>query len=126
MIAKNVLVLSDDDLLSEVIELALGEYTVQTVSIPGEAPSEPGQPDLDHTDLIIVALGSFNSEPVVALAKTALSGVIGRIPLLIISSKRFQPDDHVPIYHLDFPFNVRELQAQVRRAMRRPNLVRTD
>lgn len=117
MIAKNVLVLSDDDLLSEVIELALGEYTVQTMSIPGETQSEPAGPATEHTDLIIVALGSFNSEPVVALAKTALLGAIGQVPLLIISSKRFQPDDHVPIYHLDFPFNVRELQAQVRRAM---------
>lgn len=120
MAAKNVLVLSDDDLLSRVVELTLDEYALQVIPIPaGSAECQAADLDLEAVDLVILALGSLSSEPVVALAKTSLTNAIGHVPLLVISSKRFQPDTHVPIYHLDFPFDVRELQVKVRQALRR-------
>ncbi|MBN1937685.1 MAG: hypothetical protein JW934_23710 [Anaerolineae bacterium] len=124
MALKNVLVLSDDDLLSQVIELTLDEYVLQVIPIPtGSSECQTAGPDLTDIDLVILALGSLNSEPVVALAKTSLTNVIGQIPLLIISSKRFQPDTSVSISHLDFPFDVRELQVQVRKALRQRDVV---
>lgn len=115
---KSVLILCDDDLLSRVIELALDRHVFQTWSVLlGSPDCQAPQLDLDGTDLIVLALSSASNEPVVALTKASLTHIIGQIPLLIISSKRFQPDTNVPIYHLDFPFDVRELQAQVRKAL---------
>jgi len=113
MLEKNVLVLSDDEMLSQVIELALGDLYQTRPVLLGSPEGRASCADLEDVDLIILALGSPDSEPVVALTRMALTEAAGQVPLLIISSKRFRPDSDVPIYHLDFPFDVRELRAKV-------------
>ncbi|MEP7355879.1 MAG: hypothetical protein ABI847_01405 [Anaerolineales bacterium] len=55
-------------------------------------------------EVIIVALSHEDSEPLVALAQAGLADHIGRVPLLVISSRPFAPDLQLRILHLDFPF----------------------
>ncbi|MBN1641273.1 MAG: hypothetical protein JXA09_08555 [Anaerolineae bacterium] len=106
--------MSDDDLLFRVIDLALGGCDIERV------PPEKGREDdlPAQYDLILLALGAAPVEPLVALARTSLLGCVGRIPLLIVSNRRFDPDPERSIYGLGFPFDVHELGGAVRRIVR--------
>jgi hypothetical protein len=118
IVQKSILALGDDEMLLRVIELALVDHSLEISSILIESPEcQALGADFGCVDLIILALSSFSSEPVVALTKASLTNVVGQIPLLIISRKRFRHDRDVPIYHLDFPFDVRELQARVHKVL---------
>ena len=112
---KRVLILSDNEGLSRAIELNLdGGLEIEVVKLAsspgkGKSPAEVGE-----FDLIVVAMSSPTSEPVVALAKASLAEYIGQVPLLIISDRLFRSDPDAQIIHLDFPFDIDQLQAQVR------------
>jgi hypothetical protein len=70
-------------------------------------------------DLIVVAMSSPSSEPVVALSRASLAGRIGQVPLLIISDRPFhsEPDDQIT--HLDFPFDIDRLHDKVREILQK-------
>lgn len=114
MDGKKVVVLSDNEGLSRAIELALNKR-LKVAKIIQSSPRRPEdlRPEMDDFDLIIVAMSSPNSEPVVALAKAALARQIGRVPILIISDKPFYPDPEDRIAHLDFPFTPDRLCRKV-------------
>jgi len=68
-------------------------------------------------DLIVVAMSSPTSEPVVALARASLAGQIGQVPLLIISDRPFHSDPNDRIIHLDFPFDIDGLCDKVKEVL---------
>jgi hypothetical protein len=110
LFGRKAIVISDNELLFKVIELNLhgglgleivGQGWRETADLAGQA------------DLIVVALSSPASEPVVTLAEASLAEWIGRIPLLIISDRPFLPPSTNKIVHLAFPFAPGELQQSV-------------
>ncbi len=117
---KKILVLSDNDKLSRAIEVILAsrDWAVETVA---SNPSEQrgNQPEINHLDLIIVAMSSPASEPVVALARASLGRQIGQTPLLIISDEPFNSNSDDLIVHLDFPFAIDELHHKVEAILHR-------
>lgn len=118
---KKILVLSDNDKVTKVIRLTLnGDIEVQ---VARTAPRPQEQSGCDDVDLIVVATSSHTSEPVVELARSALTGYIGRVPLLIISDRPFAPDPQDRITHLSFPFQVDELRDRVRELLKQPVIV---
>ena len=117
---KKILVLSDNDKLSRAIEVILAsrDWAVETVA--SNPPKQPGnQAKISNLGLIIVAMSSPASEPVVALARASLAKQIGQVPLLIISDKPFNSNSDVLIVHLDFPFVIDELYHKVEAILHR-------
>ena len=125
---KRVLVLSDHDGLSRALELSLRRNHLEVVrlalSSPGQrcpAPVEGrgSQAEVGEFDLIVVAMSSPTSEPVVALARASLAGQIGQVPLLIISDRPFHCDPDDQIIHLNFPFDIDGLHNKVKEVLQR-------
>jgi hypothetical protein len=108
---KKTVVVSDSDLLFQAIELNLRSGL--GVKIVDQAARET-ETRAGQVDLIVVALSSPASEPVVALAEASLVEWIGQVPLLIISDRPFSVQAGAKILHLEFPFTPDELQDKVR------------
>ncbi len=121
---KQVIVLSDHQGLARLIELALHEelhiIRIDPSLQPGRSQSPlipeavPSQCKREVIALIVVALSAHDSEPLVALAQAGLEECIGKVPILIISDRPFQPAVDVQIAHLTFPFLFDELSEKVR------------
>lgn len=110
---KKLLVLSDNDSVAHMINLALRREldVTQLIVNPLTMPDLPMR--ADGFDLIVVALSSYASEPIVALARASLVKLVGQVPLLIISDKPFEADPYTRIAHLDFPFALDQLNEQI-------------
>jgi hypothetical protein len=116
---KRVLVLSDNDGLSRAIEWNLRQSQLEIIKLALSSPEQRGsQPEVGDFDLIVVAMSSHTSEPVVALARASLIKQIGQVPLLIISDRPFQSDPDDRIIHLDFPFDIDRLHDKVEEILR--------
>ena len=115
---KNVLVLSDRDMLFDVIKINLEKISATVVRFE-ETPNGNGSyvNNIDQFDLIVVASGSSTSEPVVTLFNASLTKQIGQIPMLIISDRQFNPNTAGRIFHLDFPFNAGDLRVRVKQLL---------
>jgi hypothetical protein len=112
-LAKRVLVISDHASVAKAIELSSAP-NLEITKILLDAPNHSDhQLANNHFDLMILALSSYESEPIVALARTSLSRFIGQIPILVISDKFFQSDSVNRIIHMDFPFTMEQLNIQV-------------
>lgn len=112
---KRVLVLSDNNGLSRAIELNLERSGLEVVKLALSSPGQRGrQAEVGDFDLIVVAMSSPTNEPVVALAKASLAGLIGQVPILIISDRPFHSDPDDQIIHLDFPFDIDKLYDKVK------------
>jgi hypothetical protein len=61
--------------------------------------------------LIVMAMGSPYSEPLVALARASLAQAAGTVPILIISDRYFDSDTEARIAHLDYPCDAEALFA---------------
>ncbi len=106
---KRMLVVSDNPTMARTIEVVAGEeWVVAKAVLPNQdrrdKPEEYGCPDL-----IVVALSSTASEPIVALAQAQAICHVGQVPVLIISDRQFDSDPDTRIAFLDFPFSVDEL-----------------
>ncbi len=113
---KKILVVSDDAKLSRAIELNLTNPSkIEVVGLGSESPVWVPSSGLEASiDLLVVATSSPASEPVVMLARAALSAIVGLVPLLIISDRPFEADRETRIDHLTFPFCPIELYNRVR------------
>jgi hypothetical protein len=112
------LVLSDNDGLSRAIAINLRKhFTMEIVQI---APDTSAPPDDAASDvkLIVVALSSPNSEPVVMLSRNALTGYIGQVPTLIISDRPFKAAPRDRIFYLNFPFDIDQLANKVKEILK--------
>jgi DNA-binding response OmpR family regulator len=128
---KRVLVLSDNNGLAEAIEINLkcSHLEVEKLALRSQGQQYPeqsrrdrrfgSQVELGDFDLIVVAMSSPSSEPVVALARASLTRQIGRVPLLIISDRPFLSDPDAQIIHLDFPFEIDRLHNKVKAILQR-------
>ncbi len=111
---KNILVLSDNEGLSRAIELNLnGHLELEIVRLTASSLERQANQENDNLALIILAVSSLASEPVVALSRASLADRIGQVPLLIISDRPFDSDPADRIAHLDFPFKVEDLHDKV-------------
>jgi hypothetical protein len=111
---KQIVVVSDSIGLSRVIEVNLKGLKVEVLKITCSPEGTGGRGQLARRcDLIIVALSSPASEPVVVLARASLAGQVGQVPLLIISDRPFESDPRDQIVHLDFPFDIDRLYGTV-------------
>jgi hypothetical protein len=113
---KRAIVVTDHELLFRAIELNLHyrlgiEIVTPTWSVADCQDMEEGVVDVD---LIVVALSSPISEPVVALTERSLAGWIGKIPLLVISDKLFDPGPIGEAIHLNFPFTPDGLRDRIK------------
>jgi hypothetical protein len=121
---KQVMVLSDHQGLARLIELALHKELNIIRIDPSQRPRRSAQSLIPETApsrcrsaviaLIVIALSAHDSEPLVALAQAGLEECIGKVPILIISDRPFQPALDVQIAHLTFPFLFDELSEKVR------------
>ena len=116
---KRVLILSDNEGLSRAIALNLDScLEVKTARLePKSQRHWRPQTDSDNFDLMIVAMSSPTSEPVVTLARASLAAQVGRVPLLIISDRPFDSTPEDQITHLDFPFDIDRLCYTVRKML---------
>ena len=115
---KKVLVLSDRDMLFDVIKINLEKIPVTVVRFEGAINGNGNQlNNIDQFNLIVVASGSSTSEPLVTLFNASLTKQIGQIPLLIISDRQFDPNDAGRIFHLDFPFNAGDLRFKIKQLL---------
>lgn len=112
--SKQVLILSDDKRVATIVEQAVEPDAEITSLVIEPAQDDLPQMQVRDFDLIILALSAFDSEPVVALARTSMTLYVGRVPILIISDRPFTSDVPTQILHMDFPFTIRQLCAQVR------------
>jgi hypothetical protein len=113
---KRTVVLGDNDLLCRAIGLSLnGRLKMEIVET---GPALPQGPDLsamgNHLDLIVVAMSSPDSEPLLALVRASLAERVGHTPVLIISERPFEARPGENIAHLGFPFRPDELHDKVR------------
>jgi hypothetical protein len=120
-LGKTVLVLCDSSVLYRVIESSLPDpFGVRIeralANVPQDQPFEP-----DHLAMVILALSSPTHEPLVVLSRANLVGLIGQVPLLIISDRPFRSHPAELIFHLDFPFRPEALRDRVREAL--PGLI---
>ena len=108
---KRVLILSDNEGLSRAIALNLDTcLKVKSTRFKPKPPQDwELQAENDGFDLMILAMSLSTSEPVVALARASLVGLIGQVPLLIISDRPFDSAPNDQITHLDFPFDIDKL-----------------
>jgi hypothetical protein len=116
---KKALVISDDERLSQAIELILARARMVVTSMWLCSPrGERVQPETDDFDVAIVATGSLACEPIIGLAMDSLSEYIGKVPLLLICERTSSADPDRKIYHLTFPFNIDNLLDRVREILR--------
>jgi DNA-binding response OmpR family regulator len=111
---KRILVLSDNEGLSKAIELALSNGHLEVVSFALSFTRQwKSEVEKGGFDLIVLAVSSLNSEPVVDVFMAALAEQIGQVPLLIISDGPSRSDLENQIFHLDFPFDIHALYDKV-------------
>ena len=110
---QRALVIGDDDRLARAIALILDScLDVNMIELepklsqPWECPE--GDTDLD---LIVLALSSAHSKPIVILARASLGERIGQVPILIISERAFPFYSGENVFHMDF-FNPHKLCAR--------------
>ena len=108
---KRILVICDNPKLYKAVQLNLQDHWPVCQMALHSSPQPTYR--AEGFSLIILALSSPASEPVVALTRAALVHFIGRIPLLIISDRPFRPSPEDRITHLDFPFSSETLYHQV-------------
>ena len=121
LVRKRVLILSDNDGLSRAIEVNLNNHLeVEVVRLAASfLKRRRSQVKNGKFDLIVVAMSSPASEPVVALARASLADQIGQVPLLIVSDRPFDSEPDEQIIHLDFPFDIDRLHDKVKKVLLR-------
>lgn len=113
---KRVIVLSDHNLITRAIELALdGSMKLDLLSPAPDLLEASGgrRLKIPGCDLIVVAVSSPSTEPVVALVRSSLVDRIGQVPLLIISDRPFAAVPEAKISHLRYPFDPIRLRKRV-------------
>ena len=120
--SKQVLLLSDNEVVAKLINhIGNGDLSIARFLLtPRQSPKNFAM--TDRFDLIILALSRYENEPIVVLAQAALSGLVGHIPILIISDKPFRSDPATQIVHMGLPFSLDHLNAQVRDILHLPQL----
>jgi hypothetical protein len=121
-LVDGILLIGDNRLLLRLVATNLAPRTAAAVLLgPDAMPFEQDALRLQPPcKLILLALSRSSNEPVVVLARTGLTQLVGSIPLLIISDRVFEADPERQIFHLSFPFSAAALQHQVNELLSPP------
>lgn len=116
---KKAFVISDDDRLARAIALVLDScLDIEKIELQQGLRRQGASPIEDEVlDLIVLALSSVDSEPLVFLARASLGAMIGRVPILIVSERVFSSDPGDNVFHADFPYAAHKLCEQVRKIL---------
>jgi CheY-like chemotaxis protein len=120
---KRILVLSDNDGLSRAIKSNVNgspEVVRLASNLPGQQRAQAENGDFD---LIVVAMSSPSSNPLIALSRISQMRQVKQVPILIISEKSFCPAPGDRIIHLDFPFEVDQFSALVQELLQEDSRV---
>jgi len=111
---KRVAVIGDSDLVCKAIKRALQARLHMEMADPGrcDATGSPGEPS-STWDLVIVAIASEGGEPIAELARAFLIDCVGRVPLMIVSSRPFETFAEFGLSHFRFPFEPDQLCMHV-------------
>ena len=105
----------DSDLVCRAIKLALrSRLKIDFRDMNGCGTLDSTIGAVPAWDLVIVAVTSENGEPIAELAEASLIHWIGKAPLLVISSRPFEPSPEFRISHLRFPFDPDQLCERAR------------
>ena len=122
---KRVLILSDNDGLAKAVELNLratklpeGVQLETICCVPKTSEAAKRQVAEEDLNLIVVALSSASSEPALALAKNSLLHRVGYTPMLIISQKTSYFGRRNMATHMDYPFDIDQLQNALKDTLR--------
>lgn len=120
--ADGILLIGDNRFLLRLVATNLAPWSAAAVLLgPDAMPFEQDALRLQPScKLILLALSRSNNEPIVILARTGLTQLVGSIPLLIISDRIFAADPERQIFHLSFPFSAAALQQQVNELLSPP------
>lgn len=118
-------VLADSARLLNVIKYVLADSCLLISQVvDGSADSFPAV-EISVMQLVILAVGRPESEPLVMLGQAGLGCLVGVVPILLITERPFYPAPDSRIYHLDYPFPpdalkrmLQELIGQAGRAAR--------
>lgn len=116
-LTDGILLIGDSHFLLRLVATNLAPLTATAILLGEDATPFPVASDVvcacPPCRLIMLALSCSRNEPVVVLARTGLTGLVGSIPLLIITDRPFPADPERQIYHLPFPFSAEELRRQI-------------
>ena len=119
---RSVLIISDDERLSGVIQAILKhchlEFTELLLDTLQQQVEQVKKVDFN---LIMIATSSLDSEPTVTTALNSLTEQIGEVPLLVISEETSLQDPDRHIFHLDFPFDIEKLLNAIEEILRQAN-----
>ena len=113
-----ILLVGDSRFLLDLVTANLAPLTAETIllgSVPGPVPTccAPSAAHAPPLRLVVLALSHSSSEPVVILDQLGLTGIVGTVPLLIISDRPFQAGIERRIFHILFPFSATTLRQVV-------------
>ncbi len=109
---KKVFILSDNEGLARAIALMLDRGLEVVRRGPNSLSKSPNQDQIGMVDLIVIALSSRASEPIVLLSKVSLIERIGQMPVLIVSDRPFKSVPEHKIFCLDL-FDIDTLPGRV-------------
>lgn len=117
--AKQVLVLSDNDVLSRAIELNLNRRLPLNVIGLEVDPllQATNQIEVDSADLILLIPVTAACQALLERALAALVERVGAAPVLILSDRPFPVATGCPVMEAPFPTGFQELHRQVRLAL---------
>jgi hypothetical protein len=120
---NRILLIGDNRFLVELVSTNLRPLVTEMILLHDQDEMDAACPDEIRSNsftLAILALSQSRNEPVVVLAQTNLTYLIGVIPLLIISDRPFPPDVKRRIFHLPFPFRANVLHKTVDDLLQQP------
>ncbi len=113
------LVISDNARLVRAIALVLHSCLgVEMLELEPDSLREWKIPQDIDLLLIVLALSSPDSEPLVLLSRASLGAKIGRVPVLIVSERAFMSDPGDHVFHVDFPYDPHQLCEKAREVLR--------
>ena len=105
--------LSDHARLLKLLLYLLGsDYTVVGCLLQGESTETLA--DSGPIDLVILAQGELDSEPLIMLSEVGLGYLLGQVPVLLITERRIPSAPHNRIYSLAHPFTPDQFRSVVR------------
>ena len=119
----DILIVGDSKFLLELIRANLAPRTAVTIlfdrslATGGQHTRVGWDTSTARFRLVVLALSQSCSEPVVILDYTGLTGIVGVVPLLIISDRPFIAGHERLIFHMPFPFQAHHFQFAVDRAL---------